>query len=83
MADPITVGGIGAGIVAAAPIIGKAVKSAAALVMTRLDALEAKLHADHEANQVRVEALQEDISEIKVDVAVVKTEVSHLKAHQQ
>ena len=79
MADPITLGGLGAAIVAAAPFIGKAIKSAATLVMSRLDSLEAKLHSDHEANQIRVQAIQEDITEIKVDVAVVKTEVNNMK----
>jgi hypothetical protein len=79
MTDPITLGAVGTGIVAAAPIMAKAIKGAAKLIHDRLNEIEDKLHSDHLANSAKVQAIQDDITDIKVDVAVVKTEVANMK----
>lgn len=73
--DPVTVSTIVGAILAAAPVVWKALGKASSLVFNELRDLREQLHADHMANTVRVEALQEDITDIKVDVAVVKAKV--------
>jgi len=81
MPEPVTTGGVlGGAALAGAFFKGLfSSKQDDAPLLARLDELEDKLHADHEANVRRVEDIQSDITDIKVDLAVVKTEVSNLK----
>ena len=81
MPEPVTTGGVlGGAALAGAFLKGLfSNKHDDSAVMERLGEIEAKLHADHESNRNRVEAMQSDLADIKVDVAIVKTEVSNLK----
>ena len=81
MPEPVTTGGVLGGAALAGAFLKGLFSSKRddSAVMERLGEIEDKLHADHESNRNRVEAMQSDLTDIKVDVAIVKTEVSNLK----
>ncbi len=77
--DPITLGGVGAGIAAAAPVVYKAISKFGGAVLRKLDQIEDRMEREHAAVGVKLDELSEDVGELKVDVAVVQTEIKHIK----